>query len=148
MPFFSAAASTNGLNAEPGWRWPSVAMLKVDSPRLVLRPYFAPPTIAFTSPLRGSIDTSEPEIGVPAWPTPRRWSRTCFSACACSARSIEVYTRRPPLNVVFSPYLLTSSCVTYWTKYGTLVAPNEISCFVSAGSSAAALASAPTAAEM
>ena len=27
MPFSSAAASTNGLNAEPGWRWPWVARL-------------------------------------------------------------------------------------------------------------------------
>ena len=58
-----------------------------------------------------------------------------------------MYTRRPPLNVAFSPYLLTSSCVTYWTKNGTFVAPNEISCLAPAGSSAAALASAPTAAE-
>ena len=27
MPFLSASASTNGLNAEPGWRWPWVARL-------------------------------------------------------------------------------------------------------------------------
>ncbi len=90
MPFCSAAASTNGLNAEPGCRCPSVAMLNVDSPFLRLRPYFEPPTIAFTSPSRGSIETSEPEIGVPAWPTPRSRSRTAFSACACSFRSIDV----------------------------------------------------------
>ena len=41
MPFSSAAASTNGLNAEPGWRWPSVAMLNSTRPSwraAVLRP--------------------------------------------------------------------------------------------------------------
>ena len=27
MPRWSAVASTNGLNAEPGWRWPCVARL-------------------------------------------------------------------------------------------------------------------------
>ena len=27
MPSFSASASMNGLNAEPGWRWPCVARL-------------------------------------------------------------------------------------------------------------------------
>ncbi len=28
IPWRSAVASTNGLNAEPGWRWPCVARLK------------------------------------------------------------------------------------------------------------------------
>jgi hypothetical protein len=28
MPSSSASASTNGLKAEPGWRWPCVARLK------------------------------------------------------------------------------------------------------------------------
>ena len=30
MPFLSASASTNGLNDEPGWRWPWVARLNGD----------------------------------------------------------------------------------------------------------------------
>ena len=30
MPSFSAVASVNGLNAEPGWRWPWVARLNGD----------------------------------------------------------------------------------------------------------------------
>ena len=49
----SASISVNGLNAEPGWRWPFVARLKGRFSKSV------PPTIALTSPVLFSIATSE-----------------------------------------------------------------------------------------
>ncbi len=54
MPSSSAAASTNGLKDEPGWRWASVARSNgcFEKSR--------PPTSALTWPLRGSIATIAP----------------------------------------------------------------------------------------
>jgi hypothetical protein len=52
IPLCSAAARTNGLNAEPGWRCACAARLNWLSRK------FSPPTIATTLPSRGSIATS------------------------------------------------------------------------------------------
>src|SRR6185369_17938020 len=53
-PLSSAAAYTNGLNEEPGWRNACVARLKL------LSFQSRPPVSARTSPLRGSIATTAP----------------------------------------------------------------------------------------
>ena len=47
-----AATRANGLNAEPGWRWPCVATLNC------WRSKSRPPTMALISPVRGSMATS------------------------------------------------------------------------------------------
>ena len=80
IPCSTAVVSTNGLNAEPVWRWPCTARLN-----WLLRKFW-PPTIASTRPSRGSMATS-------AASGPRgsgsHWS-TALRAISCSSRSIDV----------------------------------------------------------
>ena len=82
-PAAIAAAYTNGLNAEPGWRCASRARLNVP------RSYFRPPLIARRSPLRGSIATIAPCIGAR-----RPVSDWIAAACRRTARSAESWAFR------------------------------------------------------
>ena len=81
------ATRMNGLNAEPGWRWPLVARLNGFCSKSV------PPTIAFTSPVLFSIATSD-ALG----PTPASRPLIACSAAAWSSGSSVVVTLSPPLN--------------------------------------------------
>ena len=92
-PDSSATASVNGLNAEPGWRWPSVARLNGYWAKSSLPLTIGPPTIARTSPVLLSIATSE-AVGRPC-PVGSSSEIAC-SAAACSLRSIVVRIFRPP----------------------------------------------------
>ena len=86
MPSFSAAASTNGLNAEPGCRSPCVARLNW------LAWKFRPPIIASTAPV-WTLRTTSAALG------PIDAGRTVLIACfanLCRLRSIVVVTFSPP----------------------------------------------------
>ena len=93
MPRWMAVASTNGLNAEPGWRWPCVARLNGCDAK------FSPPTIARTSPVALSIATSD-ACGPPG---ALSHALTDCSAACCSLMSSVVEMRRPPSNARRAP---------------------------------------------
>src|SRR5436190_2334633 len=99
----------NGLNDEPGCRWPLVARLNG------LRRKSVPPTIAFTSPVLLSITTID-ELGPPY----QRFCEIAFCAACCIAGSIVVVTFRPPPNTLPAPKRSTSCWVTHVVKYGWL----------------------------
>ena len=91
-PSRSAAISVNGLNAEPGWRWPLVARLNGRSSKS------SPPTIAFTSPVLFSIATSD-ALG----PMPARFCEIAASAAAWSSGSSVVLMSSPPPKTTPAP---------------------------------------------
>ena len=86
------ATRVNGLNAEPGWRWPLVARLNGAAAKSV------PPTIALTSPVLFSIATSD-ALG----PTPASRPAIACSAAAWSSGSSVVRIFRPPPNTTPGP---------------------------------------------
>ena len=93
MPWCTAAARTNGLNAEPAGRWPWVARLNLAwlPPPKKSRP----PTRARTLPVPGSSETTAASGSVAGLDSTLA---TACSASACLARSTVVEMRRPPLN--------------------------------------------------
>ncbi len=106
IPSWSAAASTNGLNDEPGCRSPWTARLNWLSRKL------RPPYMASTRPSRGSIATSAAD-GMPFSPST---SSTVRRARSWRSRSIVVVTLSPPPNTSAGPYVSMSCCFTYSTK--------------------------------
>ena len=88
MPFSSAATRVNGLNAEPGWRWPCVARLNGRFSKS------EPPTIARTPPVSLSIATSAALGPMP----PSRPAIAC-SAAFWKSRSSVVRIFSPPPKV-------------------------------------------------
>jgi len=111
-PFSSAATSTNGLKALPGWRRPCDARLNCDAAKS------RPPTMATMPPVYGSMHTS----AASGSPLALRKAATAPSAFDWRAGSRVVYTRRPPVNTVEAPSLSIRSCFTYSTKYGATFA--------------------------
>ena len=93
IPRSSAVARTNGLNAEPGWRWPCVARLNGCDTKS------SPPTIARTSPLALSIATSE-ACGPPGVLS---HALTASSAAFWSLTSSVVRMRSPPSKAFRAP---------------------------------------------
>ena len=59
-PFSKAVIRVNGLNDDPGWRWPFVARLNGSSWKSL------PPTIALTPPVLLSITTTDAVGSIPA----------------------------------------------------------------------------------
>ncbi len=108
MPSFSAVASTNGLNDDPGWRSPCTARLNW----LVWK--LRPPYIASTAPVEGLIATSAACGPVVLGSHLSTAARASF----CSLRSIVVSTRKPPPNTRFTPSSSMSCDLTYSPKYG------------------------------
>src|SRR6478752_1044424 len=118
MPASIAAASVNGLNVEPGCRWPCAKLnwvfLKLDVD-----------AIATIAPVDGRMDTSaaagshEP-VGAPGHGGSRRMPRIALYASFCRRGSIVVVTRRPPPTTARAPKSESfSSCVrTYCSTYG------------------------------
>ena len=118
MPRSSARASTNGLNAEPGWRWPWVARLNGwDAYRLS-----SPPTMARTMPSLLEIATRE-ACGPVSFGSQ---SLIAFCAAVWSLESIVVLTCRPPSNASRAPCWpppswSTICCLIQEVKYGYFV---------------------------
>src|SRR3954469_20305675 len=125
MPASMAAASVNGLNVEPGWRWPCAKLncvflnLEVD-------------VMATISPVEGRIETSAAAGSQEAFGAPEQGGslstpRIALYASFCICGSMVVVTLRPPPSTACAPnsVSLSSWDRTYCSTYGSVVRPNR-----------------------
>src|SRR5439155_15775375 len=99
----------NGLNAEPGWRWPWVARLKGCLEKSV------PPSIARIPPVALSRTTTD-ELR----PTPSVRPPAICCTWFWRLRSSVDWTSSPPPKASPAPYLSTSCWRSQEVKYGAL----------------------------